>query len=33
MIAGHAYAMGAALMTRNPKDFALVDTMIEIIAV
>ena len=33
MIAGHAYAMGAALMTRNPKDFELVDKMIEIIAV
>ena len=33
MIAGHAYAMGAALMTRNPKDFELVNKMIEIIPI
>lgn len=33
MIAGHAYSMGAALMTRNPKDFELVEKMIAIIAV
>lgn len=33
MIAGHAYSMGAALLTRNPKDFALVDELIEILAV
>jgi len=31
MIAGHAYSMGAAVMTRNPKDFELVETMITII--
>lgn len=33
MIAGHAYSIGAALMTRNPKDFELVDKMISIIAI
>lgn len=33
MIAGHAYAMGAALMTRNPKDFDLLRDMVEIIPV
>ena len=33
MIAGHAYSMGAALMTRNPKDFELVDQMITVIPV
>lgn len=33
MIAGHAYSMGAALMTRNPKDFELVGKMISIIPV
>lgn len=33
MIAGHAYSMGASLMTRNPRDFELVDKMINIIPV
>lgn len=33
LIAGHAYSMGAALLTRNPKDFALIDKMVEIIPV
>lgn len=33
MIAGHAYSMGASLMTRNPKDFELVDKMVTVIAV
>lgn len=33
MIAGHAYSMGAALMTRNPQDFKLLDKMLRIIAV
>jgi predicted nucleic acid-binding protein len=33
MIAGHAYSIGASLMTRNPKDFELVDEMITIIPV
>ncbi|MET4783720.1 PIN domain-containing protein [Glaciihabitans sp. UYNi722] len=33
MIAGHAYSMGAALMTRNPKGFELVAKMITIIPV
>ncbi len=33
MIAGHAYSLGAALMTRNPKDFKLVETMVSIIAI
>jgi predicted nucleic acid-binding protein len=33
VIAGHAYSMGAAPMTRNPKGFELVDHMITIIPV
>ena len=33
MIAGHAYSISAALMTRNPKDFELVRKMITIIPV
>ena len=33
MIAGHAYSIGASLMTRNPRDFELVDKMINIIPV
>ena len=33
MIAGHAYSIGAALMTRNPKDFELVSKMITVIPV
>lgn len=31
MIAGHAYSVGASLMTRNPKDFALIASIVEII--
>lgn len=33
LIAGHADSMGASLMTRNPKDFELIASMVEIIAV
>ena len=32
MLAGHAYSLGAALMTRNPKDFEPVEGLVEIIA-
>ena len=32
MLAGHAYSLGAALMTRNPKDFELIEGLVEIIA-
>lgn len=31
MLAGHAHALGAALLTFNPKDFALVSDEVEII--
>ncbi|MCV0334989.1 MULTISPECIES: PIN domain-containing protein [Microbacterium] len=31
MLAGHAYALGAALLTFNPKDFELVSGDVEII--
>lgn len=31
MIAGHAYALGASLVTLNPKDFELVADHVEII--
>ncbi|MDF2559501.1 MAG: hypothetical protein K0R99_947 [Microbacterium sp.] len=31
MLAGHAYALGAALLTFNPKDFELVADEVEII--
>lgn len=31
MLAGHAYALGAALLTFNPKDFELVSDEVEII--
>lgn len=31
MLAGHAYALGAALLTLNPKDFELVADEVEII--
>ncbi|MGF2949525.1 PIN domain-containing protein [Microbacterium alcoholitolerans] len=31
MIAGHAYSLGAAIMTLNPKDFELVADEVEII--
>ena len=31
MLAGHAYALGAGLMTLNPKDFELVAEHVEII--
>ena len=33
MMAGHAYSLGASLMTRNPSDFELVDGMITVITV
>lgn len=32
MIAGHAYALGAAFMTFNGKDFELLANEVEIIA-
>jgi len=32
MLAGHAYALGAALLTFNPKDFELVSDEVEILA-
>ncbi|UGS25715.1 hypothetical protein K8F61_13725 [Microbacterium resistens] len=32
MLAGHAYALGAALLTLNPRDFALVSEHVEILA-
>lgn len=31
MLAGHAYALGAAFMTLNPKDFELLQDEVEII--
>jgi predicted nucleic acid-binding protein len=31
MLAGHAYALGAALLTFNPKDFELVSDEVEIL--
>jgi len=31
MLAGHAYALGAALLTFNPKDFELVSGEVEIL--
>ena len=31
MLAGHAYALGAAFLTFNPKDFELVSDKVEII--
>lgn len=33
MLAGHAYSLGAAIMTRNPKDFGLVSTMVTVLSV
>lgn len=33
MLAGHAYSLGAAIMTRNPKDFELESTMATVLSV
>nr|WP_231368840.1 PIN domain-containing protein [Frigoribacterium sp. CG_9.8] len=33
MLAGHAYSLGAAIMTRNPKDFELVSKMVTVLSV
>ncbi|CAN5235612.1 hypothetical protein BH09ACT1_BH09ACT1_26390 [soil metagenome] len=32
LMAGHAFSMGAKLMTRNPKDFELVAGVMEIVS-
>jgi hypothetical protein len=32
MLAGHAYSLCAAMMTRNPKDFELVSTMVTVLS-
>jgi predicted nucleic acid-binding protein len=32
MLAGHAYALGASLVTLNPKDFELVSNLVKIVS-